>query len=94
MAPVFAASLALGVIATVMQIGFLYAPEVLQLKFDRLNPINGAKKIFSKRALVEALKGIFKFTVIRITSYNVCYTKLLRSPHCLFGNCVKSTYYF
>jgi len=70
-APVFAASLALGVIATVMQIGFLYAPEVLQLKFDRLNPINGAKKIFSKRALVEALKGIFKFTVIMGISYIV-----------------------
>lgn len=63
-APVFLVSMCIGVIGSIMQIGFLFAPEVLQLKFDRIDPIQGIKRLFSVRSLVEALKGIFKFVII------------------------------
>lgn len=68
-APVFAVSFCIGIFAQVMQVGFLYAPEVLTLKLDRVNPINGTKKLFSKKAIAEVIKGLFKFTVILGITY-------------------------
>ena len=37
-------SLLTGVITTVSQIGFLFSSEVLNLKWERINPISGFKK--------------------------------------------------
>ena len=67
--PIFLVSFCIGVLSHVMQFGLLYAPEVLQLKLERINPINGMKKLFSTRSLVEAIKGVFKFTLILSTVY-------------------------
>lgn len=79
-APVLFVALCVGVLAQVAQIGILYSPDVLELNFERVNPISGLKKLFSKQAMFEAVKGIFKFAVILavvyaflkddITSYN------------------------
>lgn len=69
--PVFMTSMILGFLSHVMQIGILYAPDVLQLKFDRINPQNGFKRIFSKKSLVEVLKGLFKFSIVLGITYYV-----------------------
>lgn len=69
--PVFATSMILGFLSQVMQIGFLYAPEALELKFDRINPLNGAKRIFSKKAIAEVVKGLLKFGVVLVITYFV-----------------------
>jgi flagellar biosynthetic protein FlhB len=69
--PFFAASACLGVLSSFMQIGFLYSPEILEVKFERLNPIQGFERLLSKKALVEAIKGVFKFAVVIIITYNV-----------------------
>ncbi len=63
-APVALSALCIGVIAQVAQVGFLFAPEVIEMKFERLDPIGGMKKIFSLNALVETIKGLIKFTLI------------------------------
>lgn len=67
--PIFLVSLCIGVAATVMQIGFLFSPEVLEFKPDRINPIQGFKRLFSVRSLVEALKGTLKFIFILAIVY-------------------------
>ena len=63
-APVALVSLCVGVLASVAQVGFLFSPEVLEFKPERIDPIKGFKKLFSMRSLVEALKGVFKFLFI------------------------------
>lgn len=63
-APVLFVALCVGVLAQIAQVGILYSPDVLELNFDRVNPLNGLKKLFSKQALFEAIKGVFKFAVI------------------------------
>ncbi len=63
-APLFFVVFATSVLASISQVGFLYAPEVLNLKFERINPINGFKRLFSVRSLVEALKAVLKFLFI------------------------------
>jgi flagellar biosynthesis protein FlhB len=69
--PVFLTSLILSFLSQVMQIGILYAPEVLQLKFDRINPQKGFQRIFSKKSIVEVLKGLFKFSIVLGITYYV-----------------------
>lgn len=68
-APVLFVALCAGVLSQVAQIGFLYSPDILELNFDRVNPINGMKKLFSKQALFEAVKGVIKFVVIIAVVY-------------------------
>lgn len=70
-APSFGASLCLGVMTQFMQIGFLYSPEIINFKLERINPIQGFQRLFSKKALVEAIKGIFKFIVVIWITYSV-----------------------
>lgn len=70
-APTFGASICLGVFSQFMQVGFLYSPEILNMDIERLNPIKGFSRLFSKKAIVEALKGVFKFTVVITITYSV-----------------------
>jgi flagellar biosynthetic protein FlhB len=51
------------------QVGFTINEEALSPKFNRLDPVQGAKKMFSKRSLVELTKGIFKILIIGYISY-------------------------
>ncbi|MCL2683778.1 MAG: EscU/YscU/HrcU family type III secretion system export apparatus switch protein, partial [Synergistaceae bacterium] len=48
----------------IYQVGLEISAEPFELKFDRLNPINGLKKIMSIRTLVELCKGILKALVL------------------------------
>lgn len=68
-APVMCTALCVGILAHVAQIGFLYSPDILELNFDRINPINGIKKLFSMQSLFEAVKGVVKFAVILSVVY-------------------------
>lgn len=70
-APVFLVAIVAGVAANLMQIGFLFTSEPLQMKLDKLNPIEGAKRIFSPRALVELVKSLLKITVIAVVAFSV-----------------------
>jgi flagellar biosynthetic protein FlhB len=69
-APVTLVALCVGVFSQVAQIGFLYSPDILELDFDRVNPINGVKKLFSMRSLFETVKGLFKFVVVLAIVYS------------------------
>jgi flagellar biosynthetic protein FlhB len=68
-APIFMASFCMGVIANLIQIGFIFAPEVLTIKLNRINPISGVKRLFSIRSALEAIKGMFKFLIISTVVY-------------------------
>jgi flagellar biosynthetic protein FlhB len=69
--PSFGASVCLGFLSQFIQIGFLYSPEILNVDIERVNPIKGFSRLFSKKALVEAMKGVFKFTVVICITYTV-----------------------
>ena len=68
-APVFSVVFVMSIMANIMQFGFLWSPEVLQMKPERLNPVEGFKKLFSMKSIVEAVKGIFKFSIILFIVY-------------------------
>ncbi len=62
--PVFLITTVLSFFSSVVQVGFLYNEEALQLKFDRLDPIQGLKRVFSLKSVVDGLKAIAKVLVV------------------------------
>ncbi|WMM26606.1 flagellar biosynthesis protein FlhB [Tissierella sp. MB52-C2] len=52
------------------QVGFLFTNKTLKIKLDRLNPIEGFKRIFSKRALMELVKSILKLGLVGYVTIN------------------------
>ncbi len=59
LAPFFLISVVLAILANVMQGGFV--KKDLEIKFDKLNPIEGFKKFFSLKSFNELLKTLLKF---------------------------------
>jgi len=69
-APLLLVAALVGVAVSYLQVGFLYTPKVLVPKFSKLNPLKGAKQMFSKRSLVEMLKSIMKIIIVVSIAYS------------------------
>jgi flagellar biosynthesis protein FlhB len=69
--PIMAVAAIAGIAANYLQIGFLFSGEPLKFNLKKINPIEGAKKIFSARALVELLKSLLKISVIGAVTFAV-----------------------
>jgi flagellar biosynthetic protein FlhB len=50
-------------VASIAQVGLLFAPAALKADFNRLNPATGFKRVFSVQVLIEAGKTIVKVVV-------------------------------
>jgi len=64
------ALLLIGVAVTEAQTRFLWASKRIGFDFKRVNPINGFKRIFSLRGLVELLKALLKMVVVGWVAYS------------------------
>lgn len=64
MLPVAAVSLVLGVMASILQVGFLVNEEAMQPNLDKISPVNGLRRMFSFRSIVEGLKSVLKVLLI------------------------------
>ncbi len=67
--PVMIGVLIFALAVNVYQVGFMFSTERLEPKLDNLNPINGFGRLFSKRAIVELIKSLFKIIVIGFFLY-------------------------
>ncbi|WP_294374515.1 fused FliR family export protein/FlhB family type III secretion system protein [uncultured Clostridium sp.] len=59
-----------GIVANIMQVGFLFTKEPLKPSLKKINPISGLKSMFSKRNVVDLFKNIIVITIITIIVYN------------------------
>lgn len=69
--PVILSALLASVIGNVGQFGFLFTTHPLKPDIQRINPVRGLKKIFSKDRLVELLKQLLKFAAVFVVMYQV-----------------------
>lgn len=67
--PIMLTAAVMGVAANLGQIGFLISEQALSIKLDRINPLEGFKRILSKRSLVELVKAVLKIVIIGYVSY-------------------------
>ena len=52
------------VAGTMLQTGLFMSTQLLELKWDRINPLTGWGKLFSLSSVVEFLKGMFKISIV------------------------------
>jgi flagellar biosynthetic protein FlhB len=62
--PLFLTLMVAALAAPMILGGLLFAPKVLGLKLDRLNPLKGFKRMFSLHGLAEMLKAVMKAALI------------------------------
>lgn len=56
-------------VANLLQVKWKITSKPLQPKFNKLNPVSGFKRIFSKNSLMELVKSILKLTLIGYVVY-------------------------
>lgn len=59
------------ILANLVQTGFIWSVEPLAPKASKINPIEGAKRIISKRSLVELAKSIAKILIVGWAAFSV-----------------------
>lgn len=78
--PLVLVSALVAVIVTMAQTKMLFSPKAFAPKFNRINPLNGIKKMFSMRAIVELLKSLFKIVVLLYVVYTVLIDEVVTLP--------------
>lgn len=58
-----------GIVASLLQTGFMITGEGLKPSFGKLNPISGFKNMFSKKSFVELIKNIIVITIVSFIAY-------------------------
>jgi flagellar biosynthetic protein FlhB len=82
--PVMGFALVLGLAGQLLQVGFNLTAEPLKPQLSRMNPVEGAKRIFSKRALVELGKACLKIGIVTYVAYTVLRNDIAKLPSLLW----------
>jgi flagellar biosynthesis protein FlhB len=76
LAPIFGVMVVAGVVTNVAQSGFLFTMKPLMPDFSRINPLQGFKRLFSPRSLVELVKSIAKLGIVGYVVWQVMASEL------------------
>ena len=88
--PIMVAILIMGLGVNIFQVGLMVNTERLELNLERLNPINGFGRIFSKRSLVELIKSIFKIIIIGSFLYMYLKDQIPFMPYLIYFDLARS----
>jgi len=77
--PICIAGFFFGAIGSFVQIGSLFSTEALQPDLNRLDPLQGVKRIFSGQHFKESLRMIFKMIVVIAVSYSLLKSKVFQT---------------
>ena len=58
-------------VASIAQTGLIWAPSKIQPKLSAISPLKGAKRMFSVKAFVEFLKGMFKIALVSAVGFSL-----------------------
>ncbi|GEM75453.1 type III secretion system export apparatus subunit SctU [Vibrio sagamiensis] len=90
LAPILIVTFLIAVLANVSQFGLLFSAESLKPDIKKINPAEGAKKIFSMKSIVDFIKSILKVFLLSCiiwTTLRGNINTLLNIPNCGL-NCV------
>ncbi|MFZ4404529.1 MAG: flagellar biosynthesis protein FlhB [Pseudobdellovibrionaceae bacterium] len=68
-APVLAIAFITSMASSIVQVGFLQVEDAFDFDLNKISPLEGFKKLFSLRALVEGLKSILKLLAVIMVVY-------------------------
>jgi len=67
--PFLVALTAVGVVVNLAQVGAHISTKPLEPNFDKLNPVNGWKRVFSPTTGVNALRDLLKIAIVGVVSF-------------------------
>ncbi|GAA4871685.1 flagellar biosynthesis protein FlhB [Paenibacillus vulneris] len=73
--PILLVSVVIAIFTNYLQVGFLLTGEPLMMKLNKINPIEGAKRLFALRALVDFVKSILKMSIIGYVVYSTLWAE-------------------
>lgn len=79
--PVLGITLLVGLGSSLIQTGLLQVEDALEPKFERLNPIEGFKRVVSLRSVIEAIKASLKMFVIGWIAYSILKGETTKIPY-------------
>jgi len=74
--PLFALTVFIGVVSSIAMGGFNFTWKAIEPKFDKINPLNGLKRMFGMDAVVNLIKAVLKFGVVSTGLYWVLAAQL------------------
>ena len=74
--PIMLGLVVAGLFSNLIQVGFLLTSHPLTPKLDKLNPINGIKRLFSMRTIVQLGMNLLKLTVVTYMAYRAIQGRL------------------
>lgn len=80
-APIALVFWVIGFASSLLQVGFLYNEEALEIRWERMDPVQGFKRLLSIRALIEGLKAVAKVTLILGFAYLLLRHQILQLPN-------------
>lgn len=81
LAPVILGIMVVGLAVAYVQVGFMYSPDVMRPKFDKMNPITGIQKILiSRRSLMELAKSLVKVGLVGMVAWWAIQDTIAESP--------------
>lgn len=92
--PVFGLVFLIGISSSLFQIGFLSTSETISPNLNKINPMNGLKRLVSITAIVEGLKAILKVSIIAFVVYTIIKTEILKSPYMINYTIEQLSQYF
>lgn len=67
--PIVLPIMIMGILGNYIQSGFLFSMETIKPKLSKINPINGFKRMFSSRTIVELFKSMAIVTIVGYVGY-------------------------
>lgn len=80
LAPVLGFAVLVSLLANYVQVGVIFTSKPITPSFNKMNPIEGFKRIFSRQAFVEFLKSNFKIILIGYFIYSYLFQNFAIIP--------------
>ncbi len=90
-APLFIAAFLSAIIFNIIQVGFLFSPQAIQPKLEKISMAKGLKRLFSSQTVMQLLKSLFKISIIVIVGYNAYKTEFGKFPELMGQNVIIGT---
>ncbi|ADG82376.1 flagellar biosynthesis protein FlhB [Thermincola potens] len=84
--PIAGIAVVSGVAANLLQSGFIFTTKPLKPNISALNPINGIKRMFGVRSLVELVKSLVKVAIVGYIAYTGYKSEFNKFPQLLDMN--------
>lgn len=81
MAPLMGMLWVISFASSALQVGFLVNEEAMKFDFKKIDPIQGLKRLFSMRSVVEGAKAVAKVLVVGFIAYLVLKTEAFKVPY-------------